>query len=105
MKLQWRRIRYQVLPVTVFLIALGATIYLWKHHVAAPQGLGEVSAVSVKVSAALDGKLIAGDNTTYPRLYDRVEAGTIIGRIDTGRLLESHEKLQEALNEKRGEYD
>jgi hypothetical protein len=31
MRLQWRRIRYQVLPAIIFTMSLSATVYLWKN--------------------------------------------------------------------------
>jgi multidrug resistance efflux pump len=103
MKLQWRRVRYQVLPITVFVIALCATIYLWKHHVVSPHGLGEVSSNSVKVAATLDGKL--AEAADYPRLYDRVLPGAILARIEVGQLTEQFARAGEVLDAKRIELD
>lgn len=102
MKLQMRRFRYQVLPVIVFTIALVATIYLWRNRGEAPNGLGEVTPVTLKVSAPFDGKL--ADAAESPvRLYDHVTADQVLGRFELDKAeVERHAALQEEL-EKRQE--
>jgi hypothetical protein len=104
MKLQWRRVRYQVLPITVFVVSLAATVYLWQTHVTAPHGLGEVSMESVKISAPQDGKLLPDDTNPFPRLYDRVDANKPIARIEANKALVEHfAQLEEALSARQDE--
>ena len=43
MHLQWRLVRYRVLPAIIFTLSLGATAYLWKNYAGSPHGIGEVS--------------------------------------------------------------
>src|SRR5690349_10866496 len=95
LKLQMKRVRYQVLPVVIFLIALGLTIYLWRDYNGSPSGYGEVASVTVKVAAPRDGKLAAVDNP--PRLYDHVNAHDMIARFDDAKLITQQEKVQENL--------
>jgi len=101
MKLQMRRFRYSILPVAVFLIALMATIYLWKGYGGSPHGFGEVSAVSLKVAAPLDGKLATSD--TFPRLYDHVNAGDVLVRFEADKDIEHASNLQEERDKKQKE--
>jgi multidrug resistance efflux pump len=95
MKLQLKRVRYQVLPAVIFALSLAATIYLWKGYAGAPHGLGEVTTVTVRVAAAEDGRLAA--NAEHPRIYDRVTAGVPIARFDVSTVVTEHEKVQDAL--------
>jgi multidrug resistance efflux pump len=96
MKLQLKRVRYQVLPVVVFVISLALTIWLWRDYAGAPSGVGEVATVTVQVAAPRDGTLAEIDNA--PRLYDRVEAHQMIARFDASRLITEQEKVQEELS-------
>jgi len=101
MKLQMRRVRYQVLPVVIFAISLALTAYLWKDYAGSPHGTGEVNATTVHVSAAHDGKLTAGEG--YPRLYDHVDAGQLIARFEAGALIEQQSAAGEELSKKQEE--
>jgi multidrug resistance efflux pump len=83
MKLQMRRLRYQVLPVLIFTISLVLTALLWKNYSGAPHGYGEVNAVTVRIAAPHDGKLAEGE---YPQLFQHVEAKTVIARFDSSKL-------------------
>jgi multidrug resistance efflux pump len=101
MKLQLRRFRYQVLPVLVFVVALVATICLWRNRGEAPNGVGEVTAVSLRVSAPFDGKLADADSPV--RLYDHVTVDQVLGRFELDKAdVDRHASLQEEL-EKRQE--
>ncbi|MDB5322355.1 MAG: hypothetical protein JWN40_3986 [Phycisphaerales bacterium] len=82
MKLQLKRVRYQLLPALIFVISLSVTAYLWKSYAGTTHGTGEVNSVTVRISAPRDGKLAEG--SPYPRLYDHVDKGQPIGRIEAG---------------------
>jgi multidrug resistance efflux pump len=103
MKLRLRRIRYQILPIVVFTLALCATAYLWKDYAGTPHGVGEVNAVTVRVAAPHDGKLAAMEG--YPRVYDHVDLGQPIARFDVTHLQDQQDKAQEELSKLQKELD
>ena len=103
LKLQFRRLRYQVLPVLIFAVALVFTAYLWKNYAGAPHGYGEVQTVTVRIAAPHDGKLAEG--TEYPRLFDHVEAKQAIARFDPGKFITEQEKVQEELTKLQKELE
>lgn len=82
MTLQFKRVRYQVLPAMIFVVSLGITAYLWKNYAGSTHGTGEVSAIAIHISAPRAGKLVDGPG--YPRLYDHVEKGQPIAQINGG---------------------
>jgi len=95
MRLQWRRVRYQVLPAIIFTLSLGATAYLWKNYAGSPHGIGEVSALTIRIAAPHDGKLAKLE--TYPKVYDHVDANQTVARFDIAHLVTQEEKAQEDL--------
>lgn len=103
LKHQMKRVRYQVLPVVIFLIALGLTIYLWRDYAGNPNGYGEVAAVTVKVAAPHDGKLAAVDDA--PLLYEHVPAHKTIARFDNAKLVTEQEKVQDHLSKAQAELE
>lgn len=78
---QWRRIRYQVLPVLVFGAAAVSATWLWGWHFGVPMTIGEVHAVRVDAVAPVDGLLVKAADK-LPDLFDTVKAGQPIGRLD-----------------------
>lgn len=101
LKLQIRRLRYQVLPVLIFAIALVLTAYLWKNYTGAPHGYGEVNAMTVRISAPKDGML--AENSSYPRLFDRVEKGQLLARFSASDRIEQQSQIEEEMTKKRAE--
>jgi multidrug resistance efflux pump len=95
MRLQWRRIRYQVLPAIIFTMSLSATLYLWKNYNGSPHGIGEVSALTIRVAAPHDGRLAKLD--PYPQVYDHVYANQAVARFDVAHVITREEKAQEDL--------
>jgi hypothetical protein len=83
MPLQIKRVRYQVLPGVIFVVAIFLTAFIWKGYAGSLHGTGEVSAISINISAPRAGRLI--DDPGYPRLYDHVEKGQPIARISSGQ--------------------
>jgi len=102
MKLQMRRVRYQVLPVVIFVIALAATAYLWKDYAGSPHGTGEVAATTVRVAAAHAGRIAAAGDE-FPRLYDHVTAGQLLARFEAGALIEQQSQIGDDLSKKQDE--
>jgi biotin carboxyl carrier protein len=83
MKLQLKRVRYQVLPALIFVVSLSITAYLWSSYAGTTHGTGEVSSIAIHISAPRAGKLV--DGAGYPRLYDHVEKGQPVAHIDGGQ--------------------
>jgi len=101
LKLQIRRLRYQVLPVLIFAIALVLTAYLWKNYAGAPHGYGEVHAVFSKVNAPKDGTLMESD--AYPKQFDRVDKDQILVRFSASDLIEQEAQLQDTVKKTQDE--
>lgn len=102
LKLQMRRLRYQVLPVLIFTIALVLTALLWKNYSGAPHGYGEVNAVTVRIAAPHDGKLAEGE---YPQLFEHVEAQTVIARFDSSKFNNELASVQEEMSRLQNEKE
>jgi biotin carboxyl carrier protein len=83
MKLQLKRVRYQVLPALIFVVSLSITAYLWTTYAGTTHGTGEVSSIAIHISAPRAGKLV--DGAGYPRLFDHVEKGQPIAHIEGGQ--------------------
>ncbi len=80
----WRhlqQIRYRLVPVTVFALAVLATGWLWQRQAALPQATGEVQALRVDLASGLDGTLLAPAEG-WPELLDEVRAGQVLARLD-----------------------
>jgi multidrug resistance efflux pump len=103
MRLQWRRVRYQVLPALIFTLSLGATAYLWKNYAGSPHGIGEVSALTIRVAAPHDGRLARLD--AYPKVFDHVNEHQTVARFDVAHLTTQEEKAQEDLSRLQTDLD
>jgi multidrug resistance efflux pump len=103
MRLQWRRVRYQLLPAIIFTMSLSATLYLWKNYNGSPHGIGEVSALTIRVAAPHDGRLAKLD--AYPQVFDHVNANQTVARFDVGHLVTQEEKAQEDLGRLQDDLD
>lgn len=102
LKLQFRRLRYQVLPVLIFTISLILTAYLWTHYAGAPHGYGEVNAITVRIAAPHDGKLAEGE---YPQLFEHVEAKQAIARFDSSKLITEEGNVQDDVSRLQKELE
>jgi len=78
---QWRRIRYQVLPLVVFGGVMLLTISLWRRHAGLPNAVGEVEAIRYEMAAPMGGVLVALSRPDW-QPYDVVEANAVIARLD-----------------------
>jgi multidrug resistance efflux pump len=96
MHLQMRRVRYQILPAIVFTISLVLTAVLWKNYAGTPHGVGEVAALTIRVAAPHDGRLLKADH--YPQVYDHVAKDQPLARFDVAHLVTREEKAQEDLS-------
>ena len=81
-KQQWRRVRYQLLPVGTVAICVMLTGYLWSRHHGLMNGFGEVSVLAREAVCRRDGMLV-----TLPReqlrMLSEVKAGqTVLAQLD-----------------------
>ena len=86
---QFRRIRYQLVPVVAFGVALSLTLWLWRRQAAMPHAVGEVEVVRYEMAAPFDGLLAPLRGQPVER-FDRVNRGAVVARLDdrpTGALL------------------
>lgn len=81
---RWRRIRSQGVPAAVFLLAVVASGWLWRERGVSLQSVGEVSSSQVDVTSPTTGRIVAlaKQSTGNWSVYDRVEAGEVIARIE-----------------------
>jgi len=87
-----RQIRYQLLPVLVFLLGVYATVQLWSRHIALPNAVGEVQAIRIDILCPVDGVLVGSVVETADgaeslksldwNLFDSVDPGDIVCRLD-----------------------
>jgi len=79
---QWRRVRYQLLPVLMFGGAVVVTVWLWGRHFGLPLTAGEVQAVRVDAVAPVDGRLREVPDWV-PDLFGTVQAKQVVARLDS----------------------
>lgn len=79
---RWLRLRFQMLPFLVFLLAAGLGIWLWGEHSGLLSTVGEVEAIRMVITAPADGRLIVGDQDW--QLFQEVKEGEILVRMDDG---------------------
>jgi multidrug resistance efflux pump len=78
-----RCFRRSVLPGVIFGVSLLAMFWLWEHQGQMPNAVGEVEAVRIDVAATAQGTL-AGDAGMMLTLFERIEAGAVVARLDDG---------------------
>ncbi|MDP6047411.1 MAG: hypothetical protein QGG25_17505, partial [Phycisphaerae bacterium] len=78
-----RQMRYQLIPVLVFLCGIYATGLLWGMHMELPNGIGAVKALRVDIVSPVDGILVSIPGSTKPLdMFDTVSAGQIVAKFD-----------------------
>ena len=90
---QWRRVRYQLLPVLIFGSAVVVAVWLWGRHFGLPLTVGEVHAVRVDALSPVDGLLVKVSDR-LPELFDTVQAGQVVARLDDKPMQATLETLQ-----------
>lgn len=86
-KQQWRRIRYQLVPVATMGLAVLFTAWLWKRHVATVNGVGEVSVAQADVVSNRDGMLVKLPRQLLP--FTSVRRNELIAKLDHRPVVES----------------
>ncbi len=92
-----RRIRNQAVPVLSFFVAAIASIWLWQDYGGMAQGVGEVDSPHVDVTSPTAGLVLSLPHQARGQwlVYDRVQAGDIIARIEDQQLENSKNLLQQ----------
>jgi multidrug resistance efflux pump len=78
---RFRYFRYVVMPFVSFAVCVLLTAYLWQRESQLPQTVGEVEAVRIDIAAGADGTLSPLYRSHWT-LFDRVEAGEVVARVD-----------------------
>jgi multidrug resistance efflux pump len=87
--------RYQLIPVLVFLCGIYATGLLWGMHMELPNGIGAVKALRVDIVSPVDGILVSIPGSTKPLdMFDTVSAGQIVAKFDDTALAATIATLQ-----------
>lgn len=78
---QWRRVRYQLVPVLTFIAIAVVGAWLWGRHRQIPQAIGEVEAVRLDLTSPAHGRLLHVGGSDDP-LFRDVAAGDVLYRLD-----------------------
>jgi multidrug resistance efflux pump len=82
----FRRVRYQLAPVVVFAAAVFMAGWLWSRHIGLPNAIGEVEAERYDLVGPMDGTLVPLPGKPLA-IYDPVDAGQVIARLDDSAAL------------------
>ena len=96
-----RRIRSQAIPILSFSLAIIASGWLWRNHGAATQGVGEVDSPRVNVTSPTAGLVISLPHQSRGQwmVYDHVQAGDVIARIEDQQIETSKSLLQQEIKQ------
>lgn len=81
LKQHWYRFRIGMLPVLSFVACVVLMLWLWQRQAYHGSFVGEVAATSVDVKADIAGQLTFPADQ-YWQLYDPIQEGTVIARLD-----------------------
>ena len=83
-----RQMRYQLIPVLVFLGGIYVTGLLWSKHMELPNGIGAVKALRVDIISPVDGVLVQlPDLRKQLDMFDSVSAGQVVCKLDDSTVL------------------
>jgi multidrug resistance efflux pump len=85
---RWRRIRLHAIPIACFVMAVAACGWLWHPQRETLRSIGEVDVLRVNVTSPVAGLIVALPHETNGQwdLYDHVQAGEILARMDDRQL-------------------
>jgi len=86
-------VRYQLLPVVIFVGAAVVTGWLWGRFTGMPSSVGEVYPVRADVSSPIDGILITEGEKPVD-LFDEVIAGQVLARVSDPSALSTLARMQ-----------
>lgn len=103
-KYRWQRFRYRFAPVIGFVVCLAGVVVLWHREGRRGNSVGEVETVRVEVSSGSAGTLTALPRGNWT-LFDVVELGDIIARLDDKRARASLATLDTQLTQIRAQLE
>jgi multidrug resistance efflux pump len=83
--LQWRRVRYQFVPVLSLIISVVAAGWLWNRRMGSVQTYGRVQIIQADATSPIAGVLVPLAEKPV-ELYSEVEAQQVVARLDPARL-------------------
>jgi multidrug resistance efflux pump len=94
-----RRIRYQAIPIVAFMVAVVASSWLWRNYGGMVQGVGAVDAPRVDITSPAAGLVISLPHESRGQwlIYDHVQAGEVIARVEDQQLERNKNALQQEL--------
>jgi len=90
---RFRRFRYRVVPVLVFLAAGTGAVWLWQQQAGTPRAVGEVEVVRYELAAPAGGILVSPSGPAH-QLFDLLAAGELVARLDDRPVLASLEMVR-----------
>ena len=95
----WRRVRYQLVPVVSFCLAVGTVFWLWGQQSGRAFAVGEVEATRIDLTAPDNGMLVSAGGPRW-ELFQSVRKGQLVARLDDRQLkaeIATHQKRVLAL--------
>jgi multidrug resistance efflux pump len=99
---RWRTVRVRTLPLLVFALAVGGTVYLWNRQLVMTQAVGEVYGRRIDLAVQYDGVLLDSPYRSW-KLYDRVRAGDLLAQLDERPTLALIDTVRQEVTQARGE--
>jgi multidrug resistance efflux pump len=92
-----RRLRYQTVPLIAFMLAVAASGMLWQNSGGISQGVGAVDTPHVDVTSPTAGLVISLPHQSRGQwlIYDHIQAGEVIARIEDQQLERTKDELQQ----------
>ncbi|HJS08369.1 MAG TPA: hypothetical protein VJ809_11945, partial [Pirellulales bacterium] len=99
---RWRWLRMRTLPLLAFVAAATGAAILWNRQLVTTQTVGEVYGRRIDLAVQYDGILLDAPYRKW-KLYDRVEAGTVLAKLDDGPTLALIDTVRKELAQAKGE--
>jgi multidrug resistance efflux pump len=99
---RWRWLRMRTLPLLAFVAAAAGAAILWNRQLVTTQTVGEVYGRRIDLAVQYDGILLDAPYRGW-KLYDRVEAGTVLAKLDDGPTLALIDTVRKELAQAKGE--
>ena len=99
--LQWRRVRYQFVPVLSLIACVLLTGWLWNRRLGSVSTFGRVQVIQADATSPLAGVLVPADKPI--ELYSEVEAQQVVARLDSAALNKELATAEQELTRLRNE--
>ena len=99
---RWRWLRVRTLPFLAFAAAATGAIVLWNRQRVTTQAIGEVHGRRIDLAVQYDGILLDSPYRAW-KLYDRVEAGALLAKLDDRPTLALIDTVRKELAQAKGE--